>query len=195
MQRLARINSGSQLLCLHTSCRLQSVAIKGSKVSGDASEQQNVQNAVRKPRAEDFRHAKVGNFVQERPRLKNQYVNDPLLRAWLRETMPKEVLSAIEPDLIQFGDQVVGEMLDWHAECDRDPPRLQQYDAWGNRVDQIISCGAWKRLQELSAREGLIANAYEKKFGQYSRVYQMAKLYLFFPSGKCCLLMVRQSLF
>jgi hypothetical protein len=38
-------------------------------------------------------------------------------------------------------------------------------------------------MKNISAKEGLIAIPYEKKFSVYSRLYQILKLYLFAPSS------------
>lgn len=44
-----------------------------------------------------------------------------------------------------------------------------------------VTCQAWKDLKKVSAEEGLIATAYEGKYGPYDRLYQMVKLFLFSP--------------
>lgn len=44
-----------------------------------------------------------------------------------------------------------------------------------------VTCQAWKDLKKISAEEGLIAAAYEGKYGEYDRLYQMVKLFLFSP--------------
>ena len=44
-----------------------------------------------------------------------------------------------------------------------------------------VTCQAWKELKKISAEEGLIATAYEGKYGEYDRLYQMVKLFLFSP--------------
>ncbi|KAI8602406.1 hypothetical protein EDD21DRAFT_303781 [Dissophora ornata] len=59
-----------------------------------------------------------------------------------------------------------------------DQPRLRQYDHWCRRVDDLLVTEAWKKQKEIAAREGVVAIAYERKYGQYSRIYQMAKLML-----------------
>ena len=46
-----------------------------------------------------------------------------------------------------------------------------------------VTCEAWKRLKFVSAEEGLIASAYERKQGQYSRLIQMMKNFLFYASS------------
>lgn len=46
------------------------------------------------------------------------------------------------------------------------------------RVDELLVTEAWKKQKEIAAREGVVAIAYERKYGEYSRIYQMAKLML-----------------
>ncbi|KAL8180504.1 UNVERIFIED_CONTAM: hypothetical protein K2H54_026139 [Gekko kuhli] len=89
----------------------------------------------------------------------------------------------MSPDLERFGARLKNEIDLLGRECELNPPRLQQFDAWGQRVDQIITCAAWKKMKEISAEEGLIAEAYEKRYSSWSRVYQVAKLYLYAPSA------------
>jgi hypothetical protein len=36
-----------------------------------------------------------------------------------------------------------------------------------------VTCQAWKEQKKISAQEGLIAIAYERKQQQYSRIYQV----------------------
>ncbi|KAH0625536.1 hypothetical protein JD844_015082 [Phrynosoma platyrhinos] len=38
-------------------------------------------------------------------------------------------------------------------------------------------------MKEISAEEGLVAEAYERKYSNWSRVHQIAKLYLFTPAS------------
>jgi alkylation response protein AidB-like acyl-CoA dehydrogenase len=41
----------------------------------------------------------------------------------------------------------------------------------------------WKNLERLSATEGVVAAAYERKYGAFSRFFQMSLLYLYHPSS------------
>ena len=92
-------------------------------------------------------------------------------------------MKEIEPDLHQFGEKVGKSIYQLNLECEVNEPRLENYDAWGNRVDRLIVCDAWKQMKNISATEGLIAIPYERKFSIYSRLYQIAKLYLYSPSS------------
>ncbi|KAI8977138.1 acyl-CoA dehydrogenase/oxidase C-terminal [Mycotypha africana] len=62
-------------------------------------------------------------------------------------------------------------------------PKLKQYDAWCRRVDEITTAPGWKALNDVAAEEGLIAIGYERRYKEYSRVYQFAKQYLYAPSS------------
>ncbi len=61
-------------------------------------------------------------------------------------------------------------------------PRLTQWDAWGNRVDQIEVTPLWRVAASLAAEHGVVATAYERRHGLHSRIHQCALAYLFTPS-------------
>ena len=62
-------------------------------------------------------------------------------------------------------------------------PVLTHWDAWGNRIDHIDVTPLWKRAKVIAAERGLVATAYEKQHGRYSRILQQALVYLFAPSS------------
>ncbi|PVD31692.1 hypothetical protein C0Q70_07110 [Pomacea canaliculata] len=130
-----------------------------------------------------FSSAKVGNFSQEPPQLDNQYLQDTLLRSFLKRHIPSDVLPEIDADLSRFGHRVATDIYDLHLRCEREPPSVEQTNAWGQRTDRLITSTAWRSMHHISAEEGLIALAYERKYGAHSRLYQMAKLYLYAPSS------------
>jgi alkylation response protein AidB-like acyl-CoA dehydrogenase len=122
-------------------------------------------------------------FFQEGPRLGNQYDEDGVLRAYLRRKLPAPVLSEVEPDLRKMGERAAGDLYELASRAEAQPPRHVPYDAWGRRIDDIEVSDAWRELDRVAAREGLIAIGYERKQGEWSRTYQLAKLFLFHPSS------------
>ena len=49
---------------------------------------------------------------------------------------------------------------------------------------ELVVTEAWNRQKDVSAEEGLIALGYNRKrYGQWARIYQYAKLYLYGPSS------------
>lgn len=78
--------------------------------------------------------------------------------------------STVEPDMVQFADRIVDEIQSLHTRCESEPPYLRRFDAYGKRVDEIVTSSAWKRQKGISAEEGLVAIPYENAFHQYRLV-------------------------
>uniref|UniRef100_A0A8C6YCX9 Uncharacterized protein n=1 Tax=Naja naja TaxID=35670 RepID=A0A8C6YCX9_NAJNA len=121
----------------------------------------------------------------EAPRLGNPYLEDPLLQSYLRAHLSAQMFAEVNIELEQFGARLRDEIDFLGRECDLNPPRLLHFDAWGQRVDQVTTCPAWKRLKDVSAEESLVAEGYARRYSSWSRVYQFAKVYLFVPFSAC----------
>lgn len=117
-------------------------------------------------------------FYQTPPELGNQYVADDVLRRYLRHTLPPDVLARVEPELHEIAEIAGGELARAALAERNDEPKLTQWNAWGQRVDHIEISPLWKRAAKVAAEKGIVATAYEKKSGAYSRVHQFALLYL-----------------
>ncbi len=131
-----------------------------------------------------FAFQRTGNFEQEPFRHENAFLGDAFLRRCLRRMIPVDLLEGtIEPDLTRFGARACTELWKWGQQCEESPPYVRQTDAWGRRVDHVVTCEAWQRQKSVSAEEGLIAIAYERKQAEFSRLYQMCKLSLYSPSS------------
>lgn len=125
-------------------------------------------------------------FIQNGPELrKNQFLHDQALQTALVSLSPDEIKNSIEQDLTQLGQRVSseGDIFALAQDALRNEPELQQYDAWGKRLDAIHVSEAWKHLQKIAAETGIVATAYEKKEGEYSRLHQAIRLYLFHASS------------
>jgi len=118
-------------------------------------------------------------FQQQSPLLGNQFLEDSALIEGLKRVLPQEVFSSIQPDLVKFGDRVVKDILELGRQSENNPPKLVQYDAWGKRIDKLVIDESWNTLKDIGAQEGLVSIGYERKFREYSRVYQYIKIYLF----------------
>ncbi|NXG78808.1 ACD11 dehydrogenase, partial [Baryphthengus martii] len=127
-------------------------------------------------------------LFQEKPETGNQYLEDAFLRSYLKTHLPPKVLKEMDQDLERFGNRLLVQIEALGRECGLNPPVFQQYNAWGQRVDHIITCSAWRRMKEIAAEEGLIAEAYERRYSNWSRLHQAVKLYLFssFSGGFNC---------
>jgi acyl-CoA dehydrogenase len=121
-------------------------------------------------------------FQQTPPKLGNQYEDDRVLRSYLARVLPAEMLREIESSLVEMGRLAGGELYELQLADRLNEPRLTQWDAWGNRVDQIEVTPLWRVAERIAVEHGVVAVAYEQNHGSLSRVHQCALAYLFTPS-------------
>ena len=105
------------------------------------------------------------------------------LQNYLKRVLPKTIQKEIEIELHALGSHAVGKILHLGNESEAQPPKLVSFDPWGRRIDDIEVSRAWKDLGKISAEEKLVAIAYERRHGEFSRIHQFAKIYLFNPSS------------
>lgn len=122
------------------------------------------------------------SFVQEPPRLGNQFDDDRVLRSILARLMPAEVIAAARPALRELGELSGGELYRLQLDDLASEPRLVRWDGWGRRIDRIEPTAVWRRAAALAAEQGIVATAYDGGDGPYDRIHQFALAYLFTPS-------------
>src|SRR5262245_24234722 len=121
-------------------------------------------------------------FKQAPPALGNQYDDDRLLRSYLARVLPAGMLNEIQESLRELGRLAGGELYELQLADRLNEPKLTQWDAWGNRIDQIEITPLWHKAERIAVEHGLVATAYEQKHGSLSRIHQCALAYLFTPS-------------
>lgn len=136
--------------------------------------------------AQKFANGNHG-FIQQGPVLRNQYSDDKILAGIMQRYVAedRELLSTMEADLTKLGDKVVTEeMLDMLARAEVEIPRLEQFDAFGKRIDKLILSEGWSYMKPIAAKEGIVATAYERdSWKHYARLFQFAKMYIYSPSS------------
>ena len=123
------------------------------------------------------------DFIQQIPKLNNEFTDDEFLQDYLRTYFPADALAEIKPDLTQFGKRVANEFIEWARDAEVNKPELIQFNAWGNRVDEIKVSQGWLNLEKVAAEDGLVAIGYERKYAEHSGLYQFVKLYLYTASS------------
>lgn len=121
------------------------------------------------------------SFIQAPPTLGNQYDDDAALRSLLARLLPAEVLREVQPSLREMGRQSA-ELYPAQLADRLSEPVLTQWDAWGSRVDRIELTPLWRTAERIAAEHGVVATAYERAHGRFSRIHQFALAYLFTPS-------------
>ena len=121
-------------------------------------------------------------FNQPSPTLGNQYRDDRVLRSYLARSLPPEVLKSVEPSLVELGDFAGGLLYEMQLADRLNEPSLTQWSAWGERIDRIEISPLWRTAERIASEHGLVATAYERAHGRFSRVHQCALAYLFTAS-------------
>jgi acyl-CoA dehydrogenase len=114
----------------------------------------------------------------------NTWDADPTLRLLLEAWLRRETLNALEPAFREMGRAAAEELQALGDACEGQPAFLRSFDAWGERVDEVVYPDAWRRLASVAARAGLVALPYEdsSRLGADTRLVQAALCYLFAPS-------------
>jgi acyl-CoA dehydrogenase len=120
-------------------------------------------------------------FLQDPPALGNQYDEDRALRSLLARLLPPETLREVQPSLREMG-RLSAELYPAQLADRINEPRLTQWSAWGERIDHIEPTPLWREAERIAAEHGVVAAAYERAHGRFSRVHQFALAYLFTPS-------------
>jgi alkylation response protein AidB-like acyl-CoA dehydrogenase len=118
------------------------------------------------------------DFVQAGPELTDTYADDRMLRAYLDGALPAPMRAAIEPDLEALGTHAADA---WRVARSRPStePVLTQWDAWGERVDRIEITPVWRDGAAMTARYGFVAAGHDTRFGEFARIDQFARVYLY----------------
>lgn len=127
--------------------------------------------------------SEISSFYQPPPELPNPWAASGALQRAIKARVSDEQWQEFSAELTRFGKTVLPIIEPLGLQAERELPTLIQYDAWGNRVDQIQVSRAWSELDALSAREGMVAIGYERTYGAASRLLQFGKLALFHPSS------------
>ncbi|TFY63892.1 hypothetical protein EVG20_g6143 [Dentipellis fragilis] len=101
------------------------------------------------------------------------YTSDPVLQGLLKRVLPDK---EVDLDLRRFEQEVVTNVRDLGNISY--PPSLIQYDQWGKRVDYLHTSEGWRGLKAFAQKEGIVSIAYERKQGEYSRVFGFMKMAL-----------------
>ena len=121
-------------------------------------------------------------FFQTPPDLGNTFDDDRMLRSYLARKVPGDARAPMERELREVGAISGGPLHRRALEEGRDEPKLVPWDAWGNRIDRIELSPLWKEAQKIAAERGVVGVAYERKYGEFSRLLQFSLVYVLEPS-------------
>ncbi len=118
------------------------------------------------------------SFVQAAPQLPDPYRGDRVLQSSLARVLPEAQWRAAEADFEALGDYALHAYARQVTSVPGEPV-LTNWDAWGNRIDRIELTETWREGPAIAARHGLVADGHDKSFGEFARVRQFVKVYLY----------------
>ncbi|MBS0381822.1 MAG: acyl-CoA dehydrogenase family protein [Proteobacteria bacterium] len=117
-------------------------------------------------------------FVQPAAQLPHPWRDDRALQACLERILPEPLRRAAEADFLALADYALA-VYSRQTTSTPSEPRLTNWDVWGNRVDRIELTEAWREGPTVAARHGLVADGHDRSLGEFARVQQFAKVYLY----------------
>ncbi|HET9820035.1 MAG TPA: acyl-CoA dehydrogenase family protein [Rhodanobacteraceae bacterium] len=118
------------------------------------------------------------SFAQAAPQLGHPWREDRMLRAWLARVLPEPQRRAAEASFVALGDYALHAYARQTTTTPTEPV-LTRWDVWGNRVDRIELTETWREGPAIAARQGLVADGHDRSLGEFARVQQFAKVYLY----------------
>ncbi|KAJ5833449.1 hypothetical protein N7474_001760 [Penicillium riverlandense] len=123
-------------------------------------------------------------FFQQPPRLTNAFDEDEAFKRIFTFYLPPPLQQTLKPEISSFGARVLDRRVLAHlADAERNPPYLRTWDSFGHRVDELVTSEGWRALSAIGISEGMVAIAYENRYGPHSRVYQFLKYHLWSGSS------------
>ncbi|HLF70320.1 MAG TPA: acyl-CoA dehydrogenase family protein [Actinomycetota bacterium] len=125
----------------------------------------------------------MDDFLQDRPHASNRFRTDLAFRRTLERLLGPETFEEVTPELDAMGALAVGDLARLAEQAEAHPPQHVPFDAWGRRVDRLVVDPAWLRLVDIGMEAGLVAIAYEGRFGDRDRILQFGLQHLFMPAS------------
>ncbi|MGH7057775.1 MAG: acyl-CoA dehydrogenase family protein [Acetobacteraceae bacterium] len=118
------------------------------------------------------------SFIQTAPQLGHPWREDRVLRGWLARVLPEPQRRAAEASFVALGDYALHAYARQTTTTPGEPV-LTNWDVWGNRIDRIELTETWREGPAIAARQGLVADGHDRALGEFARVQQLAKVYLY----------------
>jgi alkylation response protein AidB-like acyl-CoA dehydrogenase len=80
---------------------------------------------------------------------------------------------------------ITPKVRNWCADAERNPPYVKHYDAFGKRIDELVTSTGWQELQRLGISEGIVAIGHDSNYGHHNRTYQFIKYHIWTPWNAC----------
>lgn len=119
-------------------------------------------------------------FIQSGPDAGNNlFTSDAFLSGLTKRYLPEDAYLLMLPKLLNLGEEVSRRVRMWGDHAEKNPPTLDNYDAFGRRIDRLNLAQGWIRLKKFSSLNRLVGMGYDRKLKKASRVSQAAAQLMF----------------
>src|SRR5579871_2519336 len=119
-------------------------------------------------------------FIQSGPdQAGNLFKTDAFLLGMTRRYLTDDAYLLMLPKLLNLGDEVLHRVRFWGEQAEKNPPTLENFDAFGRRIDRLSVSHGWLRLKKFAALNRFVAMGYDKKLRKMGRCAQAAAQILF----------------
>ena len=106
---------------------------------------------MKSPKQEQFstqEHIKyLRNLHQQGPRIGNAVLEDEAFREYLQWIVPRDKQSSVKNSLSNLSDLMRSEnVIEWCNQVERVKPTLEQFSAWGERIDKLYLTNGWREM-------------------------------------------------
>ncbi|KAF8598094.1 acyl-CoA dehydrogenase domain-containing protein [Ceratobasidium sp. AG-I] len=115
-------------------------------------------------------------FHQTEPGSAHPFLDNPVLPSIIERLFPESSKDVVTRGLTSLGNNINGYIRELGTHVS--PPTLTQYNHFGRRVDELHTSEGWRALKQVAAKEGIVSTAYDRTYGELSRVLMFMKVYI-----------------
>lgn len=104
----------------------------------------------------------------------NLFKQDSFLQGLTRRYLPEEAYLLMLPTFLGLGEDISTKVKRWSEHAENNPPSLQNFDAFGHRIDRLDLPQGWSKLKRYAWHNRLVALGYDKGLKRWSRCAQTA---------------------
>ncbi len=123
-------------------------------------------------------------FIQPAPVIKHPYLDDRLLRSWMRYRLPAGLRSQYKASWLALGETAIHQLRQEKQQNPKAEPSVTHFDPWGQRIDRLHTPTVWRVARQLAREFNLVGLAHTPDLGVFGRLIQMTHVYLYAPESE-----------
>lgn len=119
-------------------------------------------------------------FIQNGPDVGSSlFKQDAFLSGLTKRYLTDDAYVLMLPKLLALGEDILHRVRLWDDDAEKKPPQVENFDAFGHRVDRLYLPHGWLRLKKFSHQNRLVGLGYDKKLRKQGRIAQAVAQVMF----------------